>query len=304
MKQNFALISLDIDILFRSLAIIAIIFLHAHAAVSQQSKGFHIIGGSTLLLLISGFNIARFQSKKLFEGLSLQIVVRFFHKIIIPYYLVVISYQIWKQQLDWHSLLLISNYYGRFGNFLDPYWFIELLLQIIIIFTSFFTIPIFRKTAEKSPLIVGLVLLFLTVLLRLSNLTDANQLGIRTADKLLCIYIFGWCVWFAKTPLQKAAMTALALTLFPYLYGVHSSYTIWLVLGCLAIVWQPKILMPKLFHTVIVSIGSSTFYIYLIHIIPLHIMAHIKHIQNIPAIIIAALLSGILVRKGLEKFKL
>ncbi len=306
MKHYFTLTTLDVDVLFRTLAIIAIIYIHTSAAVNiitGQSNVLPVGGGSTLLLLISGFNIARFQSKKLFEGLSLQIVIRFFRKIIIPYYFVIICYQLWKQQFDLHTLLLISNYYGRFGSFLEPYWFIEALLQILIIFTALFTIPPFRKLTEKQPLIIGLVLLCLTVFLRLSQLTDI-KLGLRTADQLLCVYIFGWCVWFAKTVLQKIAISVLAIILFIYLYNLHPSFTVWLIVGCLAIMWKPKILMPKCLHQLIVLIGTSTFYIYLIHIIPVHYMTYGIHFLNIPIIIIVSLTLGILIQKALNKIKL
>lgn len=303
MKDKFILLSLDIDILFRAFAIIAIIFLHVKAIIHEPPV-FHIVGGSTLLLVISGFNMARFQSKKLFEGFFVRIIFRFCRKIILPYYLIIILYQIWKKEIDWHSLLLISNYFGRFGNFLEPFWFIEALLQILIIFTGLFSIPLFRKTMEKYPYWMGLALLLITVLLRLSHLTDKQQLGIRTADQLLCIYVFGWCLWFAKAQWQKLMMTALIFTLFPYLYGIYTSYFVWLVTGCLAIMWQPKIVIPPFLHKIITEIGASTFYIYLIHIIPIHILALAWHVENKTIMILSALLLGIAVHKVAERIKL
>ena len=304
MKQQFTLLEIDTDLVFRAFAIITIIFVHARAAIFDSPEKLHVVGGSTLLLLISGFNAGRFQSKKLFEGLSLQIIFRFFRKIIIPYYVVLISYLAWKQEFDWHSLLLISNYYGRFRSFLDPYWFIELLFQILVIFYSLFLIPPFRKAAKKYPWYIGLGLLFFTVLLRLSNITDESIVTIRTPDRLLCIYVFGWCLCFAKTRLQKIVMVFLTLTVFPYLYGIYASYTIWLVLGTLAMMWKPKILMPQLLHTPVTQIGTSTFYIYLTHIIPIHLFVHFTSYHNVTAIILISLVLGILVNKGLTKIKL
>jgi hypothetical protein len=298
-RQNFILLPLDVDVFFRAIAIIAIIFIHTYAAAFGKPYRIELVGGSTLLLLISGFNLARFQSKKLFSGLVGQIISRFFCKIILPYYCILIIYLCWKQQLDWYSLFLISNYHGRFGGFLEPYWFLELLLQILVLFTCLFSIPFFRQKAIQYPYQVGLILLSLSLLLRLSHLTDETQLGIRTPDQLICIYIFGWCIWFAKTQIQKATMTLLIFLIFPALYGIHASYTIWLVLGSLTILWKPIILLPKLIHQLIAMIGKSTFYIYLSHIVPIHISTYVLHSQNIPAIIIVSLLIGVLAQKAL-----
>jgi hypothetical protein len=303
-KQSFILLPLDVDILFRAIAIIAIIFIHTYAAAFGKPYSIEFVGGSTLLLLISGGNLARFQSEKLFSGRVLQVISRFFCKIILPYYGILIVYLFWKQRLDWYSLFLISNYHGRFGNFLEPYWFLELLLQVLVIFTSLFAIPSFRKTANQYPYQAGLVLLLLSLVLRLSHLTDAKQLGIRTPDQLICIYTFGWCIWFAKTQTQKATMTLLTFLIFPYLYGIQASYTIWLVSGSLMILWKPIILLPKLIHQLIVMIGTSTFYIYLSHIIPIRISTYVLHSQNIPAIIIVSLFIGVAAHKILTSTQL
>ena len=161
-----------------------------------------------------------------------------------------------------------------------------------------------RKAAKKYPWYIGLGLLFLTVILRLSNITDESVVTIRTPDRLLCIYIFGWCLCFAKTRLQKIVMVLLTLTVFPYLYGIYASYTIWLVLGTLAMMWKPKILMPQLLHTPVTQIGTSTFYIYLTHIIPIHFLVHYANYHNVTIIILISLVLGVLVNKGLTKIKL
>ncbi len=304
MKDRINLLALDVDVLFRVLAIIAVIFLHATAntEIFGRERNFHVVGGSTLLLLISGFNVARFQSKKLFDGLYLQMVMRFFHKIILPYYVVLMTYLLWKKEFDWHSLLLISNYYGRFGSFLEPYWFLELLLQNLILFTGLFSIPPLRKMAQKFPFYFGLSLLFVAILARLSQLTRESELGLRTPDKLIWVYIFGWCLWFAQTKWQKALMTGLILTLIPYLYGLYSSYTIWLVLGSLAISWKSKIQVPQHLHALLMMIGTSTFYIYLVHVIPIYIVLYKLQSPNVLAVVILALLLGILSRNILIKF--
>jgi hypothetical protein len=299
---------LDIDIFFRFLSITAVIFLHSQAtlihefgSISQKYYNINVGGGAALLLLISGFNLARFQSNKLFTGSAWQIVTRFFYKIIMPYYCILIIYLLYKQKLDYHSLFLISNYHGRFGSFLEPFWFLEVLFQNLLIICGLFLIPSFRKLAEKFPFEIGLGALFIALAFRLIEVTDEEVLGFRTPDKVFCLYIFGWCLWFAKSRYQKWLINALCLTLFPFLYGTDSTYTIWLVLGSLGIMWKPKILLPRFIHTAISVTGISTFYIYLTHIIPVHVSVYIWHSQNISAILLIAILLGIYTDKLIKK---
>ncbi len=294
-KKKSAWADLDMEILYRMLAIIGVVFTHTNAEV-RDSLSWRLAGGANLLLLLAGFNIARFQAEKLFKGNMLSVLDPFFRKIVMPYYLILISYQIWSAKFDGASMLLISNYQGRHGSFLEPYWFIEMIWQTLLIFTLPFALPVFRRTFSRYPYLIGLLLFALALSMRIFEWFGKLGYGDRTPDRLLYIFLAGWCLYFSQQFWQKLTTALLLLGTFWYLYGFYTSYSAWLTVGSLTLLWLPRIKTPQLFYTVVSSISAASFYIYLTHMLPVHFITHYTPLQNIPFIVTTAVGIGIAVR--------
>jgi acyl-coenzyme A synthetase/AMP-(fatty) acid ligase len=302
-KEKSTFTELNMEILWRTLAIIGVVFTHVNAAVINKLD-WQLAGGANLLLLLAGFNTARFQADKLFKGMVAQVVMPFFRKIVLPYYLILIAYQSWRGIFDLPSLLLVGNYYGRLKAFLEPYWFIETIWQVLLVFTALFLVPAYRNIASRYPYLVGLLLFSIALWFREIELWGKIGYAERTPDKLMYIFLAGWCLYFAQNKSQKLVMSLLLLILFAYTQGIDSHYTAWLICGSFSVLWMPGIRMPKPLCAVISSIGAASFYIYLTHIIPIYTLTHItqlQSLQNIFIIISIALLFGVVVQKILTQ---
>ena len=300
-KSMFA--DLDMEMLCRVLAITGVVFTHTNAAVLNKLN-WHLAGGSNLLLLLAGFNMARFQADKLFSGAILEVLIPFFRKIVLPYYLILLTYQVWYGKFAISSLLLISNYYAPPASFLEPYWFIEMIWQTMLIFSIPFLLPAYRKAIKQRPYLLGLLLFAITFRIKTLNILGSISYWNRAPDQLLYIFLAGWCLYYSKKPWEKIITTVLIFSIFPFLYGLEAGYTLWLVSGSFVILWLPRIKSPNFIYTTVVTISAASFYIYLFHMFPVHIMTTNLHIESIPFIIIMALLTGVLIHKTLTKLKL
>lgn len=305
-KKKSVFVELDVEILWRALAIIGVVLTHV---IAEHKIPLHLSGGANLLLLLVAFNIARFQSTKLFNGMISSVLMPFMRKVLLPYYLILSIYQSWHylvgKEINGWAFIFLSNYQSQLTSFLQPYWFIETTWQILLIFTSLFIIPAYRKIISLHPYLFG-ILLF-SIALVISNgsgvLNEVNYLK-HTPDKLMYIFLVGWCLYFSKSNLQKLIITLLILVTFRFLTREDFSYSLWLIFGSFSILWMPRIKTPKFFHTIVLNISAASFYIYLTHMIPVHLLVRMSPLatqQNIIAVTFVSLLFGVCVYKLLMR---
>ena len=111
---------------------------------------------------------------------------------------------------------------------------------------------------------------------------------------IIYMFVFGWGLYFTKSLSQKAVMTAFALILFSY--NPIPSVAIWLVAGSLAAVWVPSLVVVPPVKLVFSKIAASSFYIFLVHMVPVQVVLYGIKSTSLPltlAAFTAALLLGI-----------
>ena len=298
---------IEAEVILRAMAIIGVTVKHA----STLSVG----GGAEVLLLLSGFNMARYQRTRLVGGQGWSILWALIKRVILPYYLLLVVYSIWKGEYDPASLLLVSNFIGRFGSLLDPYWFLELLLQCTILMVLLFLSPPVRRLADKDPWLFGLSLLTAAIAIRLIAFAifHHSYLQNRTPDALLYFLALGWCLQQAKTLKRKLLMSGvvtviLALKLlglpdlwYAFPYPANLSHALWLLVAAGLILWKPRLTLPRWAQASLGVVAASSFYIYLTHGVPVHVMFYEEKITNLLLILPVCLAVGILARFVAQK---
>jgi acyl-coenzyme A synthetase/AMP-(fatty) acid ligase/peptidoglycan/LPS O-acetylase OafA/YrhL len=299
-RSLFQLRPIDSEVVIRACAIVAVVITHAR---SNLPLG----GGADVLLLLAGYNLSRYQRTKLFEGKVFQVLLSFAKRIILPYYLIMLAYLAFKQRLDLHSLLLISNMHGRTGP-LQPYWFLELLLQCMGVIALLFCLAPVRRAAMQTPWRFGLMLLAggLAAKVTAFALFRHHYLLNRTPDALFFLLALGWCVHQAASTGRKlllttilAAIAVLSITGLPGLWDVLSypaniSHSLWLLVAVGAILWTPKVQLPGPVRSAFVALAAASFYIYLMHVAPLYLIVWVWNVQNTGLAVSAALATGLL----------
>jgi len=251
--------TIEMNILLRALAISGVVLNHS---------GFHFIeGGAMLLLLIAGLNFSRFQGCALIQG-QLKSILPLFKHILIPYFVVAIAYQLWKQKLDLMVLLLLGDFQStqqQIENNIFFVWFIANLVQTIILFSIPFSIQAVRNFAKASPWRFGIVYLGVGVAAHILGplLWDSSYTADQVPHMLFWLFALGWCIHFAKSRAEKIATTALILMTEPAFLGFEGLQIWWTLIGSVLLLWLPYVSIPTIIKSPIQMISAASYYIYL-----------------------------------------
>src|SRR3546814_5747008 len=107
-------------------------------------------------MLLVGFNLARFNFGRLIGGQSFDVLFALIRRVILPYCAILCVYGLYFRNISVTSLLMVSNFEGRFHSFLTPYWFMEALLQCTLMLVLLFRLRSVRAAADSDPFLFGL----------------------------------------------------------------------------------------------------------------------------------------------------
>lgn len=263
-RQSSWLHDVDTTVVIRCVGMIAIVMGHFDVAD---------IGGATFLLLaIAGFNFARFQLPNVIQTASVRPILATAMRIAIPTFLALVVLELKANELEVMALLLMDNWTDasseRFG-----YWFLELMVQLLLLVSVLLAIPASRRLAGKRPfffafggLIVSTVAAILAPLL-----WNTEHLYNRVPHMLLWLFMLGWLMRVATHNWQRLLVAVLVLLLPPLLWAhvmdrfwmQHGMLWIWGGLLVLAI-W-PSIQIVKPLNRIVTLIASASMFIYIIH---------------------------------------
>ncbi|HDS1737111.1 amino acid adenylation domain-containing protein [Pseudomonas sp. BP8] len=269
-----ALRAMELPVLMRMIAIILIVVGHLH-----MFSTWTISGETTVLFLISGISLARFQFRAIEERGDARLLAVSVASIAVPTILYTVLTQLVFDKVHWQSLLMISNWFTpqTVGHF--HYWYIEVLVQMIVIIGLALSFKRVRSTIKVNPfrrlLAASCALLAADIILNLF-VFDASPLYYRVPQHYLAIMVLGMAVHFADSTRQKWGASAVALLLIVELDLVALASMGWPELGeighidialpaVLALIWLKSVAVPGAVARAGAVIASSTLFIYLTH---------------------------------------
>lgn len=270
-----------------------------------------------MLLVLAGFAFARFQHEKLLAGRVLSAVAPFLLKILLVYYSVLIAYALTRGGVNLQHWLLIANFFPVLQaapGLLPFYWFVENLTQIVIIFSLLFLIPQARDAIRLEPFSLGIALLGIAFLLSLAarvvliasfdeQLLNDGEFFLRTPMFTLYLFVFGWCMFFASTKSHRCVLTVASAVMFWFV--AEDSYSAWLIAGTLIAIWMPRLIVIAPARLIASTIAAASFYIFIVHLIPVQIVLYGFETENalakFAAVVVGVLLGIVtakIVRRG------
>jgi hypothetical protein len=275
-----------------------------------------IPGGAAAMVVLIGYNLARFQRTALAAG-DFAAFFRPLGLVLAPYYVLVAAYAVASGQIPWASVALIGNFGLTIPetHLMLPYlyWFVEAFAQIWLLVAAAFLLPPVRRMAAADPFRLGLWFLGAAVAARVAQ-PFVCPLGMRdifTVPWVLHLCALGWLAACADTPRRKAATVLLAapvLAAAAYWGGnwVGSWIKFGLQLPVLALLlYAPRVPLPKAARRLILPVAAASFQIYLTHrFAPELILAPFE--ANVPAPLFdaVAIAGGVALGLGAHRLQL
>jgi acyl-CoA synthetase (AMP-forming)/AMP-acid ligase II len=271
--------SLASDVVVRAAAICGVVALHA--GISRSRDPVAIAGGAALLMVVFGFNLARFQRESLLSAAPWRILGGFLVRVLAPYLTIVAVYALYKRHVDLASIFLFSNYIGRFHSLLEPFWFIEVMAQCLCFMVVIFAVPAVRALARNRPSWFAIGMLAVAVALKFAGMLVLNEhlLEQRTFEANFLLVAIGWSIHFVRDAVAKSALFALAIGNSIASWGVNDSHVVWTVAGLAALLLAPRVPVPSRVSPVVVQVAAASFFIYLTHLFVIHLIEEGLHIS-------------------------
>lgn len=284
----------DSEIVLRGLALVAVVL--AHTGLSNFA------GGARAMLVLAGYNLARFQYTHLKIGESWPVVSRFLRRVVLPYYAIVVAYSLFRKDPGWPSFLLISNFFGRPDSMLETYWFIEALLHCTVVFAVLFLLPPVRRFATTSPLGFGITVLGAAWVVRIAayQAFHHNHLRNLSTDTVLPWFVFGWIVFFSRNLRDRLVACGVAVTMAATNAGFLGTQLVstwampvglfhgsWVLAVTVLLLFAPRIPLPRPIGAALSAIASAGFIIYLTHMLPVYVVSRTLHWNPFLALVAA-----------------
>ncbi len=264
----------DTSIFLRAAAITAVVATH--------SGGVVLGGGTMLLFVLIGYNMARFKADDFAAGHIWKWMATYAVVILIPYYVMAAIYQVGHREFEIDTILLYSNLVTRKITVMFPFWFVQVLLQCLLIVGALFSVKALRRYAAGTPF--GFSLAMFAALFAVHELYPVfwhteywNGL---VPTRFMVILWLGWSLYVAETRWQKVVISLAGVVLAFADSGLRFG-TIWLLLPSLMLPFVPRVPVPALLKKPISDIGAATFYIFSVNGLIISVMAHIVDIPSI-----------------------
>lgn len=255
--------------LIKALAISWVVF--SHAGLGTEEYGFTLAGGMSYLMFFSGYSFARFslvdKSDREIRAACLNTVRTF----LIPSFFLMLFSFVWARKFDILELFYISNFFYKAKVSYFPMWYVQVIIQMSLIFFGLFSLKPFARAFRAQPLWTSMALVAASILL--IRLTGFNWI---TDDRLpwfyVWLYVLGWVVYFGlrgfEAERRGKLFASAAVVLVPaYVYGWSSEIIrpFWPIIGGLALIWAPSVSLPAFAKAVVTLVSRATFFLFFLH---------------------------------------
>ena len=267
------------SVVLRAAAIVLVVGSHIGA--------FTLLGGAHVLLIVAGFNFARFHLIDTTGTRRLRRSMTSVSRIVVPSIVVVMATQALDGRFRLRDVLLMDSLLSPSSA--GRFWFVEVLVYLLLAVTVLVALPGVSRWERRWPFALPVVLVLASLLSRYQVVGSTPEaMKIYTAPIIFWLFGLGWAAARATTTGRRLAVSALALITVPGFFQNPSRDTLVLV-GIALLVWVPTVRVPAWTARPLWALASASLYIYLTHwqVYP-HLSAHSR-----AAALVASLAAGI-----------
>jgi acyl-coenzyme A synthetase/AMP-(fatty) acid ligase len=264
----------DTSIILRATAITLVVGTHAHL--------WELPGGAHTLFAIAGYNFARFQlhTRSMFASIA---------RIAVPSMCWIAIVAATSDKYGWPNALLINGLVERTGDRWG-YWFIEALVQTLILLALLSAVPAVGRLERSHPLVLPLLAVATGLVFRFDVVEFSMSHRNLRPHEAFWLFALGWTAARATDWPHRLLVSALAAVAVPGFYNNNTSRELIILTGILLITWVPTLPVPRVAHRVIGPVAGASLYIYLTH---LQVYPPLARLYGPAAAVAGSLLVGI-----------
>jgi len=234
----------ETNVVVRAAAIVLVIANHGGL--------FDVWGGAHVLLVVAGFNFARFQ---LASGRFRRSIAR----IVVPSVCVIGAMAALRDDYGWPHALLVNGFVGEPGA-RRSYWFIEALVVILVGLALLLSNARVRAVERRHPAAFATVVLAAALAVRF--LPDVGY-RLESPHEVLWLFVLGWLA--AVTGRRAAIPLTVVAAAATYGFFNNVDREAVVVAGIVALVWLPAVRVPRPLVRPLAAVAAASLYIYVTH---------------------------------------
>ncbi|EAR24609.1 hypothetical protein A20C1_11041 [marine actinobacterium PHSC20C1] len=250
---------IEVPIVLRAVAIVLIVATH--------SDFFFVQGGSHLLLVIAGYNLARFQLANRSDRRRTRAILAGVASIAIPAITWIGIVTLLGTAYAATTVFLVNNFVGS-AEWTSQwrYWFLEALLWSMLAVVALLAIPAVRRWERRWPFAFALGMLAVTLVVRTVALGGVQAEGTEkyAVAAVAWTIALGWVIARSVTRTQRLIVSALAIVCVVGFFGQPPREAIVLG-GVLLLIWVSSLPVPRWLVGVVSTLAGASFITYLIH---------------------------------------
>jgi acyl-CoA synthetase (AMP-forming)/AMP-acid ligase II len=250
--------AMESSIWLRALAIVLIVGTHA--------KLFTLQGTANALLVIAGYQLARFQLSHADPLRRTRGILRAAVRVVVPTVVVVAAAHVFVGDYEVRNLFLANWAFGQ--PRLGPpwrFWFVEALVVALVLVAALVRLAVVARLDRRFPLGLPLALTAVTFgLFRVPWWTLPVPRMQGSALVVLHLFFLGWALARARGPAQRLLVSAVVIGVVGTFSWNHQrdGLTIAVVLVML---WFPVTRVPSSVVPVVRVLAAASLYVYVIH---------------------------------------
>ena len=249
----------ETNVVLRALAIITVV--GTHAGLLDRRGGAHV------LLAVAGFNVARFLLVPRAGRSPAGPMLRSVGRIAIPAMCWIGALVALTDDYSVPTALLLNDHLG--SPVFDErwrYWFVEALVQIMLVLTFAFSVPAVRRADRRWPFGLPLALVLLALPLRFEVLPslDVRHHTVQP-HTTLWLFLLGWAAARASTTRQRLLVSAVVVLATPGFFFDDPRREALVAGGVLLLTWVPTVPVPRPLNRLIGPLAAASLHIYLTH---------------------------------------
>lgn len=253
-------------------------------------------GGAGILMLLAGYNFARFQRTAFERGHWWPAVRGALERVILPYYLLMVPLLLVSSaQKSWGWFALVSVFTVQDRGPLFAFWFIETVFHALLLMALLYAVPQIRRLSAARPAVMGLFLLAFAMAMKLLVprflFDDFNAISL-TIDAQFWLYALGFLALVARGRALRLTVVVLGFAIAFWDYGSLSSRPWWLAASLAPLLFVDRVPVPARLAGPVLRIAAASYFIYVVHV-PLHHVVHfVLHLGDRPMLAIPVMLVG------------